>query len=191
MNEEKILLQHAQNGDMEAFRELVEMNKKNVYYLALNLTGNHDMADDISQEVFIKLYRFLNKIRGDSKLSTWLYKVTLNTYSSFKRKKSSNLLTNYKNTDINESEEIQNLTDRSSANPEKNIERTELQKHIENALKKITDKERMVFVLRHYRNLSIKETSGIMGIAEGTVKSLLFRAVKKLQKELSFLNVKI
>lgn len=188
MNEEKTLLQRAKNGDTEAFRELVEMNKKNVYYLALNLTGNHHTADDISQEVFIKLYRHLSKIRGDSKLSTWLYRVTLNTYSGIKRKKSIKLLANGKNIDINDPEENQCVSEESSGNPEKNVERTELHAHVETALKKITDKEKMVFVLRHYRDLSIKETSEIMGIAEGTVKSLLFRAIKKLQKELSFLN---
>ncbi|MCD4665006.1 MAG: sigma-70 family RNA polymerase sigma factor, partial [Bacteroidales bacterium] len=64
---------------MFAFRELVERYKKKIYYLAYDLTGNHHDAEDMSQEVFIKAFRSLKNFRGDAKLSSWLYRITVNT----------------------------------------------------------------------------------------------------------------
>ena len=88
MIEECVLIERAKNGETSAFRELVERNKKNVYYLALDLTGNHHDAEDLSQEVFIKAYRNIKDFRSDSKLSSWLYRITVNTNINQYRKKS-------------------------------------------------------------------------------------------------------
>ncbi|MFC1492754.1 RNA polymerase sigma factor [candidate division KSB1 bacterium] len=168
------------------FRELVDKHKRSIYYLALKLTGDHHSAEDISQEVFIKLYKSLDKIKGESKLSTWLYRVTVNTWISSTRKRSVSMLSYKDNTSLmNMEKEYDNSgIQLSSHNP--NMESIDLKDHIENALNKITDKERAVFVLRHYEDLPLKEIAKVLKIAEGTVKSLLFRAIKKLQKELSF-----
>ena len=186
MNRENELLKSASRGDMNAFRELVEANKKKVYYTALNFTGNHQSADDISQEVFLKLYRSLKNFRGDSQLSTWLYRVTVNTCISSKRKKTLPVLSIEENIHSLETGESLDITGTAVNSPEKALEKSELKKHIEKALKNISNKERIVFILRHYRDLSLKEISEIMDISEGTVKSLLFRSVKKLRKKLSF-----
>ena len=78
MNEEQVLVECAHNGEMGAFRELVERYKKKVYYLSFDLTGNHHDAEDLSQEVFIKAYRSLKNFRGDAKLNSWLYRINRN-----------------------------------------------------------------------------------------------------------------
>ena len=73
MTDENVLIQRARNGESAAFRELVERYQKKIYYLSLDLTGNHHDAEDLSQEVFIKAFRSLDGFRGDEKLSSWLY----------------------------------------------------------------------------------------------------------------------
>jgi RNA polymerase sigma-70 factor (ECF subfamily) len=74
-------------GDIASFRLLVERYKKKVYYLAYDMTGDHHDAEDISQEVFIKVFRFIKNFRQDAKLSSWLYQVTVNTCIDSQRKK--------------------------------------------------------------------------------------------------------
>ncbi|MFC1563721.1 RNA polymerase sigma factor [candidate division KSB1 bacterium] len=170
----------------ESFRKIVEEHKKSVYYLALKLTGDHHRAEDISQEVFIKLYSSLKKIRGDSKMNTWLYRVTVNTWISSNRKKSAVMLS-YEDTDkLAERERDLSSAGLFNNSSAPGIETVDLKDHIERALNRITEKEKAVFILRHYEDLSLKEIAKVLKIAEGTVKSLLFRAIKKLQRELSF-----
>ncbi len=185
MKEEQVLVQRMQQGDMLAFRELVERYKKNIYYLSYDLTGNHHDAEDLSQEVFIKAFRSMSNFRGDAKLSSWLYRITVNTAISQKRKKSvSNmqLQENFEET-VNKSEQNNKEFSR---NPEKWAEAGLIRDHLESAIQKLTPRERSIFVLRHYNDLPQKEIAEILKINLGTVKSMLFRAIKKLQKELAF-----
>src|SRR5210317_2135301 len=87
MEEEKKIIERVQSGDRLAFKQLVESHKKMVYYLAYDLTGNHQDAEDLSQETFIKIYNSISKFRGEAKLSTWLRKITVNLYLDMKRSK--------------------------------------------------------------------------------------------------------
>lgn len=186
MRNENILIKQAQNGDADAFQELVERYKKIVYYFAYDLTGHHENAEDLSQEVFIKTFRSLKSFRGDAKLSSWLYRITVNTLINQKRKK------NYKLQTVQESLEEERLYMQSvinkpnNINPEKSAETALLQKYLQQALEKLSIRERSVFILRHYHDLKIKEIGDTLKLSPGTVKSYLFRAVKKLQKSLAF-----
>ena len=87
MDQEKRIIQQAQNGEKNAFRQLVDVHKKRVYYLAYDLTGNHQDAEDLSQEVFMKAYKSLSKFRGESKFSSWLHRITVNLFIDMKRSK--------------------------------------------------------------------------------------------------------
>jgi len=185
LKEEQVLVQRIQQGEKLAFRELVERYQKKIYYLAYDLTGYHHDAEDLSQEVFIKAFRSMNNFRGDAKLSSWLYRITVNTAISQKRKKSvSNmqLQENFEET-VNESEQNNKAF---SKNPEKLTEAALMRIHLEKAIQKLTPREKSIFVLRHYNDLPQKEIAEILKINLGTVKSMLFRAIKKLQKELAF-----
>ena len=181
---DQILVDRFTSGDTSAFQELVERHKKKVYYLAYDITGDHHEAEDISQEVFVKVFRSLNTFRRDAKMSSWLYKITVNASIDSLRKKSSKPEASI---DILERADVRDNPMGSSIDldPERSAESLLLQKHISHALQKISPKERSVFVMRHYNDLKIREIAEILNISIGTVKALLFRAIKKLRKELS------
>lgn len=191
MQNETELIKLALKKNVPAFRELVEQNKRLVYMLAYDLTGNREDAEDVSQEVFIKAYRSLNKFRGDAKLSTWLYRITVNTCYSLRRKKSFTQFRTWENMEemIEQSNESQ--YEQLKDNPERTAEAGLIRKNIENALQKLSKRERSVFVLRNFKELAFDEIVKILNLRPGTVRSLNFRAIKKLRKELSYYKLEI
>ncbi len=181
---EQGLVEKARQGDLEAFRAIVDEHKQTVLRLAYDMTGNRHDAEDISQEVFIKAFRSLDRFRGEAKMSTWLYRITVNACYDYRSKKD---WTSMKPTDrLGESDGKPLFHEQASNNPEASAEGGVIQKHIDRALEKLTPRERSVFVMRHYSDLSLKEIAAILKISEGTVKSMLFRALKRLQRELHF-----
>ena len=181
---DQILIDRFTSGDTNAFQELVERYKKKVYYLAYDIAGDHHEAEDISQEVFIKVFRSLNAFRRDAKMSSWLYQITVNASIDSLRKKPSKLGTSI---DTLERADVQDnpLGGSTDLDPERSAESLLFQRHISQALQKVSPKERSVFVMRHYNDFKIREIAEILNISIGTVKALLFRAIKKLRKELS------
>jgi RNA polymerase sigma-70 factor (ECF subfamily) len=186
MNDERELVQRIKSGDKTAFRELVERFKQRTYYLALDLSGNHHDAEDISQEVFIKAYRGIGKFRSGAKISTWLYRITVNVYIDSKRKKSHKMVSLFENRDNSDVDPLEVTADGVTGNPESSMNAADINEHILNALENLSERERSVFVLRHYHDLQLKEISNTLDISEGTVKSLLFRSIQKLRDRLSF-----
>ncbi|MBC8357778.1 MAG: RNA polymerase sigma factor [Candidatus Aminicenantes bacterium] len=183
---EQTLVDRFCSGDSSAFQELVEHHKKKVYYVAYDITGNHHDAEDISQEVFIKMFRSLKTFRRDAKMSSWLYQIAVNTsIDSLRRKppKRQKLMVSLDKASIKENPPGSGIT---VVDPEQSAEASILQSHISQALQKVSPRERSVFVMRHYNDLKMVEIAEILNVSVGTVKSLLFRAIKKLRKELSF-----
>lgn len=183
---EQALVDRFCSGDSTAFQELVERHKKKVYYLAYDITGNHHDAEDISQEVFIKMFRSLKTFRRDAKMSSWLYQIAVNTSIDSLRRKSpkrQKLMVRLDKATIKENPPGSGIT---VVNPEQSAEASILQGHISQALQRISPRERSVFVMRHYNDLKMVEIAEILNVSVGTVKSLLFRAIKKLRKELLF-----
>lgn len=185
MVDEQPLIDRARNGDMQAFCELVERSKLKVFRLAFDLTGNRHDAEDLSQDVFVKAYRSLSKFRGDAKWSTWLYRITVNTCMDFGRSNSRrNNEVRYHHEDGEPRHDIESVHE--GILPDRKAESGIIQKHVENALKNLSAQERSVFVLRHYHDFSLKQIAQTLELAEGTVKSYLFRAIQQLQQDLSF-----
>jgi RNA polymerase sigma-70 factor (ECF subfamily) len=184
---EQFLVDRVCSGDQTAFHELVGRYKKKIYYLAYDITGDHQEAEDISQEVFMKMYRSLKTFRKDAKMSSWLYQITVNTSIDSLRKKSSKPARSIDEFDPSfiQAELPMGGSGAHALNPVRSTESAQLQEHISLALKKISARERTVFVMRHYNDLKLHEIAEILNITIGTVKSLLFRAIKKLRKELS------
>lgn len=185
MENEQNLVDRFCNGDTTAFQELVERHKKKIYYLAFDITGNHHDAEDISQEVFIKMFRSLKTFRRDARMSSWLYRITVNTsIDSFRRNSPTQrkLMGKLKKESIETHLLMRGNVD---VNPEINAEASIIQKYISEALQRVSPKERCVFVMRHYNDLKMNEIAEILNVSMGTVKSLLHRAIKKLRKELS------
>lgn len=183
MTDEQLLIDRARRGDNRAFRELVERSKINVYRLAYDLTGNRFDAEDLSQDVFVRAYRSLPNFRGDSKWGTWLYRITVNICMDYKRTMKRRPLS-YPEMDADEFP-AQDRSSSGSMSPDQSAESAVMQQHIERALTSLTQQERTVFVLRHYHDLPLKQIADTMQIAEGTVKSYLFRAIQRLKKELA------
>jgi RNA polymerase sigma-70 factor (ECF subfamily) len=186
MTDEQLLVKRICDGDSNAFRELVESQRERVYFLSMDLTGNQQDAEDLSQEVFIKAFCSIQNFKGESKISTWLYRITVNVYIDGKRRKRflKESLEDNQNSYSNFTHS-QNYN-RENFHPENYTEEKMIQFHIEKALQKLSPRERSVFVLRHYQELDLKEISELLNVAEGTVKSLLFRAIQKLQTVLAF-----
>jgi RNA polymerase sigma-70 factor (ECF subfamily) len=196
MNSDTYLVKRACGGESGAFEQIVRLNKKKVFYLAFDLTGSREDAEDLSQEVFLKAYRSLKKFKGDASLSSWLYRITLNAFLDRKRK-----LSFRKEREYRPLEEVKEITAGSpfeedetvpgrgtAAGPENYAESRQIQVHIEAALANLTPRERAVFVMRHYREMPGKKVGQLLNISEGTVKSLLFRAIKKLRPLLKDYN---
>lgn len=186
---DQILIDRICSGDQTAFYELVSRYKRKIYYLAYDITGDHHEAEDISQEVFMKVYRALNSFRRDAKMSSWLHQITVNASIDSLRKKSGRQAKT--SGDLENVNPEGNLVAAGAHNldPVRSTESSQIQNRISQALQKITPKERAVFVMCHYNDLKLKETAEILNVTVGTVKSLLFRAIRKLRKELSpFMN---
>jgi len=164
------------------FRDIVDAYKRAVYYLAVDLTGNHHDAEDLSQDVFIKAYRNLASFRGEAEMYTWLRRITVNTYLNSKRKKS---LAFFR---VFGQDEDPDRTPTEDVGPDAPVEASIVRGHIERALDSLSPRERAAFVLRHYDDLTVKEVAAAMEVASGTVKSLLFRATQKLQTQLVSLH---
>jgi RNA polymerase sigma-70 factor (ECF subfamily) len=182
--DENTIIEGMARGDQRAFRELVERYKRKVYYLALDMAGNAVDAEDISQEVFLKVYRSFSTFRRGAKLGSWLYRVTYNAAIDHLRSKGA----------VPEPVDDQVLESRSAGgaglaqgrmpDPAAAAEAGDLQRRIARALEKVSPQEKAVFLLRHNEDLMLKDIAETLGLSIGSVKSYLFRAVRKLQKEL-------
>jgi len=171
-------------GDQRAFRELVERYKKKVFFLALDMAGNPVDAEDISQEVFLKVFRSFQTFRRGAQLGSWLYRITYNASIDHLRRKGAapepvgdEVLETLARGDAR-------LAERASPDPGAALDASQLQDRIARALETVSPQEKAVFVLRHYEDLKLKDIAATLDLSLGSVKSYLFRAVHKLQKEL-------
>jgi RNA polymerase sigma-70 factor (ECF subfamily) len=128
----------------------------------------------------------MHTFKGEASISTWLYRITFNAFMDQKRKKSFEKEKNQQPLDERLSSDAMFDESPTVGNPEKYAESRQIQMHIEQALEHLSPRERAVFVMRHYQGMPGKEVGALLGISEGTVKSLLSRAMKKLQKVLGF-----
>jgi len=185
--DETVLIRRAAAGDRSAYTSLVEMHRNRVFFLARDLCGNSEDAEDLAQEVFVKLYRKLDSFKGSARLSTWLHRVTLNTYIDSRR---SRAWKEKKQTDAWDPlhEQRGSYHPGSVTAPEAMALDNQVLGQVENALGSLSPRERAAFVLRHFRDTPVREIAGSMGVREGTVKSLLFRGVRKLQTALAHLE---
>ena len=178
--DDRQLVERAREGDGAAFRALVERYMKKVHAVALDMTGDHHVAEDISQDVFLKAYGALPRFRGRASVSTWLYRMTVNACIDRSRKKAWKAM-KPKGIVIDEDIQQHRQSRNTLSQPEHAMERALMQQHIRRALDGLTERERAIFVLRHYHALPLKEIADCLNVTEGTVKSTLFRAIKRLQ----------
>ena len=182
--EEMQIIAKVLGGDTDAFEALVNDQKKIVFNLALRMVGNEEDAYDLSQEAFLKAFTSLSTFRGDCKFSSWLYKLTTNLCLDFIRKRNRQKVIPlvYENED-GESEYLE-IPDETYA-PEAKTEQKQLRESVQAGLNKLPAQQREILVLREIGGLRYDEISKQLNIEEGTVKSRIFRARKKLCEILS------
>jgi RNA polymerase sigma-70 factor (ECF subfamily) len=177
-------VRETQPGRRNAFRQLVEKHKEQVYFIALDLMGNRADAEDMSQEVFIKAYRSLPSFRGDAQLSSWLYRITVNTCIDHRRKKWWQIRKARKTMTTQETPLLDTLP-ADNPGPEQTTDRQLIQAQIQMALNALSQRERDIFILRHDHDLALNDIAESLHISIGTVKSTLFNALRKLRKNLA------
>ena len=167
------------SGDSSAFEPLVQENQKNVYNLALRMTGSEEDALDISQEVFLKAYSGLASFRCESRLGFWLYRLTYNMCVDLSRKRKRENLTSLTYLDDSGEENELEIPD-TRRMPEDELQRAELRRAVRAAIDTLTPEHRSMLLLREIGGMSYAEIAQVLGLNEGTVKSRLARARIKL-----------
>ena len=185
------LIREAQQGSRAAFDSLVRQYEQQVLRLALHLTGNEHDAEDIYQEAFLKAYRYLGNFRFECSFYTWIYRIVTNLcLDQMRRRKTrregNGVIVDHSGDEIDLLASVSD--DRSFSNPARELERKALGERIQEALKKLTPRERMVFELKHYQGLRLRVIGEMLSTTEETAKNTLFRATKKLRTQLAELR---
>jgi RNA polymerase sigma-70 factor, ECF subfamily len=187
--EEQALVRKAQAGDRLAFEEIVRRYDRDVLRLALNLVKRPEDARDIYQEGFMRAYRNLHRFRFECSFYTWLYRIVTNVALDHLRRRTTRREEQAPALPEADGGVPRDFFDRqpevrASANPEKQLLGQELGRHIEEAMKRLSPRERMVFELKHHQGLRLRAIGDLLGTSEDTVKNSLFRATRKLRETL-------
>ena len=178
-DEELNIINRVRGGDTEAFEQLVLEHQNKVYSLALRMLGNEEDARDMAQEAFVRAYTSLAGFRGDSKFSVWLYRLTSNICIVFLRSRQRHQTVSLTyDTEDSEGGQLEIPDERFT--PEAGLERSELRSAVLRGLDSLSPEFRNILLLREIDGLSYGEISRALDLEEGTVKSRIFRARKKL-----------
>ena len=166
------LVEKFQQGDETSFNELVKRYQEKIYWIARRIAADHDAADDIAQEVFIKAYSALKDFRGDSAVYTWLYRVTVNLSLNYvRRKKARNFF---------RIDDFFTLESDGTDSPDKIFEAKEHNQLLNEAIQQLPEKQKAAFILRYQEELTYEEISDILKTSVGGLKANYFHAVKKI-----------
>ena len=169
IDEDFELIRLVNNGDQNAFAKLIGRHKEKVRNLVFLTLGDAEFVDDISQDVFISIYKKLSDFRFESKFTTWLYRITVNKCRDYLRKKRVRSIF----VPINDADTTRHVSSHS--------ENIDLPHLVRGAIKKLPDKLKIPLVLRDIDGLSYKEIADQLGCEVGTVKSRIFRARESLK----------
>jgi len=181
--DETALIRAAQQGDHAAFEQLVRAYDQSVLRLAMNLLRSTEDAHDVYQEAFLRVFRNLQNFRFDCSFHTWLYRIVTNLCLDHMRKRKVRR---------EESSQVEGLDgpvdrmdtfqeSRADGDPQRSLFSGELRQGIKKALSELTVRERMVFELRHYQGMKLRDIGETLGTTEEAAKNCLFRATQKMR----------
>ncbi len=190
LKDEELVLR-AQRDDQWAMGEFVSRYQQKAYAIAYHMcSGDSEEAQDLTQEAFLRVFRNIKKFRGDSSFYTWFYRIVVNTcLDGRRRRRSWERIFSFRRSGQRQEETSKEVLEKQPDTGEGNNPMTvlrgkQLTREIRKALMSLPEKQRMIFQLKVFQGMSIREIAQIMGSAEGTVKSHLFRATHSLRAAL-------
>jgi len=178
---EEELIRAVKGGNIAAFERLVRPVERQMLALAAGISQNPEEANDIFQDAMVSAFKAMASFKMDSKFSTWLHRIVVNTSLSYRRKMKRIW---QQTTELHEEEDYDEQHCTNAYLPEETMLSSELNTQLNTALATLTARERIAFVLCHQQEFKIRETAVVMECNENTVKAYLFRARNKLKKQL-------
>ena len=167
------LIEALQNGDTKAYAQLVNRYKDLVFTLAIRMLKHREEAEEVAQDTFIKVFKSLSKFKGDSKFSTWIYKVTYNTcLDRLKKQKREQQVVSIDEFNTNQIKSIDNALDK--------MENEEREKAIQDCIQLLPADDAFLLTLFYFEEQSLEEIAKVIGLTANNVKVKLFRSRKKL-----------
>jgi RNA polymerase sigma-70 factor (ECF subfamily) len=180
------LVRQAQTGDLEAFDELVVRYQERIYALVYHMTSNHEDANDLAQEAFVKAWKALRNFKGDSSFYTWVYRIAVNhTLNHLKTRRNRTHHVSLNDLDFNAEHDPDLIQLISHRNPRRDANLRELGERLNAAILKLSEEHRTVVTLHDIQGLPHDEIAKILECNPGTVRSRLFYARQQLQAWLS------
>jgi len=175
------LVRRAQEEDMDAYDELVRRYQERIYATVYHMTSNHEDANDLAQDTFIKAFRALKTFKGDSSFYTWIYRIAVNKTINFLKQRKNRVHLSLNDMDFNAENNPELVALASDKTPRRDLNLSELQEKLNMAMLKLSEHHRMVVTLHDIQGLSHEEIGAIMDCNVGTVRSRLFYARQQLQ----------
>ena len=179
LRKEKQLIGLVQQGDMNAYGELILKYQHLLYKRAFSILGNQEASQDALQSCFLRSHRFIKKFRGESSIYTWWYRILSNECYDYIRKK-----TKQKEIPIDGTLENLAVLIDDKINLQKNIEHSDDSRYLIEKINLLAEKYRKVILYRYYEDMSYSQIAELICSTEGTVKSRLFKAKELLQREI-------
>jgi RNA polymerase sigma factor (sigma-70 family) len=179
------LVQKAQKGDLRAYDTLLQRYRERVYATVYHMTANHEDANDLVQETFIKAYQALKTFKGHASFYTWLYRIAVNKTINFLKQRRNRAQLSLNDLDLNAEHDPDLVALISDKTPRRDAALAELQEKLNAAMQKLSESHRLVVTLHDVQGLSHEEIADIMDCNVGTVRSRLFYARQQLQAWLS------
>jgi RNA polymerase sigma-70 factor (ECF subfamily) len=183
--EETELVHRARRGDLQAYDELVKRYQERIYATIYHMTSNHEDANDLAQESFIKAFQALKSFKGGSSFYTWLYRIAVNKTINFLKQRKNRTHMSLNDLDFNAEHDPDLMALISDNTPRRAAGLTELQEKLNAALLRLSEAHRLVVVLHDVQGQSHEEIAEVMGCNIGTVRSRLFYARQQMQSYLS------
>ena len=183
--EEQDLVKRARRGDLGAYDELVQRYQQRIYATVYHMTANHEDANDLAQEAFIKAFQALKSFKGGSSFYTWVYRIAVNKTINFLKQRKNRSQMSLNDLDFNVEHDPDLVALVSDKTPRREATLTELQEKLNEGMQRLSEPHRLVVTLHDVQGLSHEEIAKIMECNIGTVRSRLFYARQQLQAYLS------
>lgn len=179
------IVKKAREGDLSAFDILVRRYQERIYATVFHMTSNHEDANDLTQETFIKAHQALKSFKGDSSFFTWIYRIAVNKTINLLKQRKNRIHISLNDMEMNAENDPELVSLVSHKTPRRDMHLSELQEKLNKAMLVLSEDHRLVVTLHDIQGLSHEEIGKIMDCNVGTVRSRLFYARQQLQAQLS------